>query len=102
MSQQPITLKQLLVYVERAVRGDRQLLVGLFQQLERLAHLPSAPREERLLGEILGRVLMGEREPDLTALSPEAAREIQAMLDRLQDKSQSRNGEASSKPGRLV
>jgi hypothetical protein len=86
MSQQPITIEQLLVYVERAVRGDRQLLVGLFRQFQRLAGLSTAPPEERLLGEILGRVLMGEREPDLSMLPAELAEEIQAMLERLKDK----------------
>lgn len=84
MTSQPITLEQLLLYVERAACGDRQLLVQLFRQLQRLAHLPSAPPEDRLLGEILGRVLMGDRSPDLSALPQELAGEVQAMLDRLE------------------
>jgi len=83
MTRQPITLDQLLVLVERAVRGERQLLVALFRQLRRLASLPEAPPEERLLGEILSRVLMGDRNPDLSALPPELAQEVQAMLERL-------------------
>lgn len=85
MTRQPITLDQLLVFVERAVRGERRLLVELFRQFQRLASLPEAPPEERLLGEILSRVLMGDRDPDLSALPPEAAEEIRAMLERLKE-----------------
>jgi hypothetical protein len=59
------------------------LLVQLFRTLQQLAHLPSAPPEERMLGEILSRILMGEREPDLDSLSPDLADEVRVMLDRL-------------------
>lgn len=85
MTQQPVTLEQLLVYVERAVRGDRRLLVELFRQLQRLAKLSSAPPEDRMLGEILSRILMGDRKPDLSALPPDLASEIQDMLNRLKN-----------------
>jgi hypothetical protein len=44
---QPLTLEQLLVFVERAARGDRRLLVSLFRQFQQLARLPQAPPEER-------------------------------------------------------
>ena len=78
-----VPLDVLLGFVERAVRGDRRLLVQLFCQLQRLAHLPDAPPEERRLGEVLSLVLMGERHPDLSGLPDEIVQEIQAMLDRL-------------------
>jgi hypothetical protein len=83
MTSTPVTLEELLVYVERAARGDRRLLVALFKQLQRLARHPTAPPEDRLLGEILGRVLMGDRSPNLGALPAELRAEVQAMLDRL-------------------
>jgi hypothetical protein len=83
-AQPGVPLDQLLVYVEQAVRGDRHLLVQLFRQFQLLAHHPTAPGEERLLGEILCLVLMGERHPDLSRLPGEMAADIQEMLDRLQ------------------
>ena len=78
-----VPLDILLGYVERAVRGDRLLLVQLFRELQRLAHLKGAPPEERCLGEVLSLVLMGDRCPDLSGLPAEAAKEIQSMLGRL-------------------
>lgn len=78
-----MTLEQLLVFVEQAVRGDRRLLVQLFRTMQQLAQHPSAPAEERALGEILSRVLMGERQPDLSPLPADMAQEVQDMLERL-------------------
>jgi hypothetical protein len=83
MPEPGVPLDQLLGYVERAVRGDRRLLVQLFRQMQRLAHLPSAPPEERRLGEILSLILMGERKPLLDDLPPEMAEEIREMLKRI-------------------
>jgi hypothetical protein len=83
VSSQPLTLEKLLGLVEHSVRGDRRLLVQLFRTLQQLARLPSAPPDEQALGEVLSRVLMGDRQPDLTSLPPDVAEEVQAMLDRL-------------------
>lgn len=83
MSQQGITLEQLLVYVEQAVQSDRRLLVQLFREMQQLAHHPSAPPEEQAVGEVLSRVLMGDRSPDLSHLPPDMAGEVQQMLDRI-------------------
>jgi hypothetical protein len=97
MTGQPVTLETLLEVVERAVRGDRRLLVQLFRRFQQLAHLPGAPAEERLLGEILSRVLMGDRSPDLSALPADMAEEIETMLARLNKKQEynSNSGEAN-------
>jgi hypothetical protein len=76
-------LDQLLAYIERAVRGDRRLRVQLFREMQRLAHHPSAPLEERCLGEVLSRVLMGDRQPDLSGLPEDMAVEVQTTLDKL-------------------
>lgn len=78
-----LPLDQLLGYVERAVCGDRRLLVGLFRQFQRLAHHPSAPPDERRLGEVLSLVLMGDRSPDLSGLPDDMAAEITAWLAHL-------------------
>ncbi len=78
-----LPLDQLLGYVEQAVRGDRRLLVGLFRQFQRLAHHPSAPPEERRLGEVLSRVLMGDRSPDLSGLPDDMTEEISLWLAHL-------------------
>lgn len=83
MPETGVPLDQLLGYVERAVRGDRRLLVQLFRQMQRLAHLPAAPPVERRLGEILSMILMGERKPLLDDLPPDMAEEIQEMLRRI-------------------
>lgn len=93
MTQQGISLEQLLVYVERAVQQDRRLLVQLFRELQQLAHHPSVPPEEQAVGEVLSRVLMGDRSPDLSHLPPDMAGEVQQMLDRLRDRAgKSQNG----------
>jgi hypothetical protein len=83
LSQQGITLEQLLVYVERAVQSDRRLLVQLIREMQQLAHHPTAPPEEQAVGEVLSRVLMGDRNPDLSHLPPDIADEVQQMLDRM-------------------
>jgi len=80
-----MTLQQLLVYVERAVRGDRKLLVQLQRTFQQMASRPQVPPQERLLGEILSRVLMGDQDPDLSGLPEGAAREVAQMLERLSD-----------------
>jgi hypothetical protein len=80
-----LPLDQLLGYVEQAVHGDRRLLVGLFRQLQVLAHHPTAPPEERRLGEVLSLVLMGDRSPDLSGLPEDMAEEIRVWVERLRE-----------------
>lgn len=81
-----LTLEQLLAYVEQAVCGDRKLLVQLFRTFQQLAHHPSAPPEERLLGEILSSILMGERDPNPDLLPPDMANEVRDLLVRLSNR----------------
>ena len=81
--QQGVSLQQVLVYVEQALTGDRRLLVQLFHQFQQMAKQPGVPVAERRLAEVLCSILMGEREPDLAKLEPEAAQEIQELLSRL-------------------
>jgi hypothetical protein len=80
-----LSLEQLLGYVEQAVCGDRRLLVSLFRELQRLAHHPTAPPEERRLGEMLSLVLMGERQPDLSGLPQDMVDEITPWLEHLRE-----------------
>ena len=81
--QQGVSLQQVLVYVERALTSDRRLLVQLYHQFQQLAKQPGVPAAENQLGEVLCSILIGEREPDLDSLEPEAAQEIQELLARL-------------------
>jgi len=83
MDQPGLGLDQLLGYVECAVQGDRRLLVALFRQMQRLAHHPTAPPEERRLGEILSLVLMGDRQPDLRGLPQDMVDELTSWLEHL-------------------
>lgn len=81
--QQGVSLQQVLVYIEQALTGDRRLLVQLFHQFQQMANQPGVPVAESQLGEVLCSILIGEREPDLEKLDPEAAQEIMEMLARL-------------------
>ena len=81
--QQGVSLRQVLVYVEQALTGDRRLLVQLFHQFQQMAKQPGVPVAESQLGEALCSILTGEREPDMEKLDPEAAQEIMEMLARL-------------------
>jgi hypothetical protein len=78
-----VPLDQLLVLVERAVRGDPNLQIQLIETMRQLANHPTAPREERALGDVITAILIGNREPDLRKLSPDAAEEVQQLLKRL-------------------
>lgn len=80
MNAEPVSLTEVLAYIERALRGDRRLLTQLFREFQQLANHPSAPQEERALGEVLGRILIGDRNPDLSRLDSEAAEELAEWL----------------------
>lgn len=78
-----VPLEQLLAYVERAVRGDVNLHMQLLGTMRQLANHPTAPPEERALGDVLLAVLLGDRQPELGQLPPEAAEDVRALLERL-------------------
>lgn len=83
-----VPLDELLAYIERAMRGDVNLHMQLLETMRRLANHPTAPPEERSLGEVLVAVLLGEREPDLSKLPTEAAEDVHALVERLKLNSQ--------------
>ena len=83
MNEEGLPLDQLLAYVERAARGDRRLSGQLYNQFQQLANMRTAPPDERALGKVLARILLGNLSPDLNELDPEAAREVSALLERL-------------------
>lgn len=85
-TEEGVRLEHLLEYVERAVRGDRALLVSLFRTLQRLANHPTAAPEDRRLGQVLSLVLMGDRQPDLSDLPPEIRAELEGWLAHLSHK----------------
>ena len=78
-----VPLDRLLVLVERAVRGDPNLQIQLIETMRQLAGHPTAPRDERALGDVIAAILIGNREPNLSKLPPEAAKEVQRLLKRL-------------------
>lgn len=82
-----VRLDELLAYIERAVRGDVNLHTQLLETMRRLANHPTAPPEERALGDVLVAVLLGERQPDLAKLAPEAAEDVHALSERLKSNS---------------
>jgi hypothetical protein len=79
-----VTLPQLLEFVERAAKGDKELggqLFTAFQQMSRADEPTSSA-----LGNVLLRVLVGEREPDLSKLPDEVASAVRGLLGRLKNK----------------
>jgi hypothetical protein len=85
--QNGVPLDELLAYIERAVRGDVNLHMQLLETMRRLANHPTAPPAERALGEVLVAVLLGERQPNLDKLPPEAAEDVRALLEKLKSNS---------------
>ncbi len=77
-----ISLEQLLELV--AVACTPQAPAGLGEQLfgmtQQLARDPSMPAEIQALGRVLNHILSGERNPDLSALSPELAAAVRQLL----------------------
>jgi hypothetical protein len=82
-SREGVPVEEVLAYIEKAVGGDVNLQMQLLETMRQLAGHPTAPQEERALGEALSQVLVGKRDPDLSRLDPEAAAEVRALLDRL-------------------
>ncbi len=79
-----VTLPQLLDLIERAAGGDQQLggqLFGAFQQMSRAEDATMSA-----LGNVLLRVLVGEREPDLSKLPDELASAVRGLVGRLKNK----------------
>jgi tetratricopeptide (TPR) repeat protein len=82
-AEEGITLEQLLGYVARACRGDAALGEQSWPLVQQMAGDASQPPEVRALGRALTLVLAGERAPDLSALPPELAGAVRAMLDQI-------------------
>ncbi len=78
-----LTLPQLLELVERAARGDQQLGGQLFNAFQGMAKADDPAM--RALGNALLRVLVGDHNPDLSALPDEVASLIRGMLGRLKN-----------------
>jgi tetratricopeptide (TPR) repeat protein len=80
-----ITLEQLFAYVVAACKPNAP--AGLAEQLHALTHQlagdANAPAEIRALGTTLNAILSGERNPDLTNLSPQLADAVRGMLTKL-------------------
>jgi hypothetical protein len=85
--EQGVTLPQLLELVERAAGGDQQLggqLFGAFQQMAK-ADDPAMSA----LGNVLLRVLVGDKNPNFEGLPDEVASAVRGLLGRLKNKGSS-------------
>jgi hypothetical protein len=85
--EQGVTLPQLLELVERAAGGDQQLggqLFNVFQQMAR-----SGDAFQSALGNVLLRVLIGDKNPNLDGLPDEVASTVRGMLGRVKNKGSS-------------
>jgi len=82
--QQGVTLPQLLELVERAAGGDKELGGQLFTAFQQMGR--SGDELNSKLGNVLLRVLVGEREPNLDGLPDEIASAIRGLLGRLKNK----------------
>jgi tetratricopeptide (TPR) repeat protein len=82
--EQAITISQLLDMVERAANGDQQLGGQLFTAFQQMARA-----EDPLLsalGNVLLRVLIGERNPNLDGLPDDLASAVRGLLGRLKNR----------------
>jgi hypothetical protein len=82
--QQGVTLPQLLELVERAAGGDQQLGGQLFNAFQQMAR--SGDAFQSALGNVLLRVLVGDKNPDLSQLPDEVASAVRGLLGRLKNK----------------
>jgi tetratricopeptide (TPR) repeat protein len=81
--QQGVTLPQLLELVERAAGGDKELGGQLFTAFQQMARADDPGMSA--LGNVLLRVLIGERSPDLSGLPDEVASMVRGMLGRIKN-----------------
>jgi tetratricopeptide (TPR) repeat protein len=79
-----VTLPQFLELVERAAGGDKELGGQLFTALQQMARADDPGISA--LGNVLLRVLIGERSPDLSGLPDEVASMVRGMLGRIKNK----------------
>jgi tetratricopeptide (TPR) repeat protein len=79
-----VTLPQLLELVERAAKGDKELGGQLFTAFQQMAR--DEDKFQSALGNVLLRVLVGEREPNLDALPDEVGSAVRGLLGRLKNK----------------
>ena len=82
--EQGVTLPQLLEYVERAAKGDKELGGQVFTAFQQMARDDNPLMST--MGKVLLRVLVGERNPNLDGLPDEVASAIRGMLGRLKNK----------------
>lgn len=80
---QGMSLEQLLGLVEQAAGGDRQLGEHLFGLFKDMRSDMNQPQEIRALGDVLLKVLLGDRNPDVSQLSEELASMVRGLLGRL-------------------
>ena len=78
-----ITLTQLLASVEQALNRDAKLGERLFMVMLQLSRDTNQPQELRALARVLRKILAGEDEPKMDALSSELAIAVKEMLERL-------------------
>lgn len=82
--QQGLTLPQLLELVERAASGDKELGGHLFTAFQQMAR--GDDPFQSALGNVLLRVLIGDKNPSLDGLPDEVASAVRGMLGRLRNK----------------
>ena len=78
-----MTLEQLFDAVVQARQGDTTLGEQLYNGMQQLAADPNQPDGLRTLIRVLTRILIGERNPDLSQLSDEFRQAVEALLRRL-------------------
>lgn len=77
------TLDQLLDLVVQARQGNSQLGQQLTTAMQALAADAGQPAEQRTLASALVRILVGDKQPDLSGLTPKNRDAVSAMLARL-------------------
>ena len=73
--------------VERARNGDRKLSAQLFGVFLQMRTRPGVPAPEQALADVLARILIKERNPDLSGLPEDWADPVQELLGRLNPES---------------
>lgn len=82
--QQGVTLPQLIELVERAEGGDKELGGQLFTAFQQMARADDPGMSA--LGNVLLRIVIGERSPDLSGLPNDVASMVRGMLGRMKNK----------------
>jgi tetratricopeptide (TPR) repeat protein len=80
---QRLTLEELLHYVELACRGHQSHREDMLRLTAGLGQDPQQPPEVQALGQVLRRILEGERRPDLSRLPASFAEAVKGLLKRI-------------------